>query len=232
MSRSPVDKPSLQIRCFCKKQRPWNTFTLKKLIVTHLVETFIAINGTIRSITVPATARHWSLCVAKRIQPTTTPFQINFNIILPSKPMSSKKSPLPCYTSAHLILPDLVILTIFSEEYILWSSSLCNLLQPRVASCHLGPALLLSTLSNERCPYSTKTVAVVSTSEYFLMFFKLYGTTHDKPYRFAWTVLMASWYESQENYTFKYSGEYSSYQVIFEVLGGRKGSAKHEPDIG
>ena len=47
---------------------------------------------------------------------------------------------------AHLILTDFITRTIFGEQYISLSSSLCSFLNSPVASPLLGPNILLSTL--------------------------------------------------------------------------------------
>jgi hypothetical protein len=47
---------------------------------------------------------------------------------------------------AHLILLDLIILIIFSQECKLCSSSLCNFVHVSVTFCLLGPNILLSLL--------------------------------------------------------------------------------------
>ena len=94
--------------------------------------------------------------------PTSYFLNTHFNIILPSKPASSKwslslrfphqnlvyTSPLPTRArfTAHLIFLDLITRIIFGEEDRSLSSSLCSFLHSSVISSLLGPNTLLCTL--------------------------------------------------------------------------------------
>ena len=87
---------------------------------------------------------------------------VNFNIIIPSAPGSSKwdlsirayhqnpvcTSPLLVRATcpAQLILYDLITRTIFGEQYTLLSSSLCSFLHSPVTSSLLGLNISISTL--------------------------------------------------------------------------------------
>ena len=74
---------------------PWNRVLPEKLTVPQLLKKFPAFYGTRRFITAFTTARQLSLFLARSIQsmPLSHFSKINFNIILPSTPGSSKWSP-------------------------------------------------------------------------------------------------------------------------------------------
>jgi hypothetical protein len=118
------------------------------------VEKFPTFYGTRRFITVFTGARHLSLSSTRLIQSTPSHVyrKIHFNIAyhprrgLPSGLFRSGFptrivyafiiSPIRVTCPAHPVLLDLIIL-IFSEEYKLWSSSLCSFLQLPVTSLNV-----------------------------------------------------------------------------------------------
>jgi len=156
-----------------------------------------ALHGTQRCISMFTRSWHWSLSWAICIQ--FTPFHcISLRPILISYclcldvPRDLFPSGFPtnilyaflislmsATCSSHLIILDLLTLTMFGEAYKLWSTSLCILLHPPATSSLLGPNILLSTLFSHTfnlcsslslrnqvsCPY--KTTGKLYSSVYF-----------------------------------------------------------------
>jgi hypothetical protein len=73
---------------------PWSSIVLKKLIVAHLVNEFLALYVTERFITVFTRAHHWSLSCARLILSTSSHLFLKdqFYVILPFTPRFAKRT--------------------------------------------------------------------------------------------------------------------------------------------
>ena len=114
---------SLRVKTYTDLLTPWSKALLEKLTGSQFIKKIPAFYGTWRFITSFTSARRLSLSWSKSIQFMSLPshfLRIHFNIIIPSKPWSSKwspslsfphqnpicTSPFPIYATcpAHLIL--------------------------------------------------------------------------------------------------------------------------------
>ena len=144
---------------------PWCRVLLEKLTGLQLVKKFPAFHGNRRFITALKSVRHLSLSWASpihSIHPHPTSWRsvlilsTHLRLGLPSRFLPSGfptktlynplSLPIRATCPAHLILLDFITRTILGEEYISFSSSLCNILHSPVTSSLLGPNILLSTM--------------------------------------------------------------------------------------
>ena len=164
----------------------WCRVLLEKLTGLQLVKKFPAFHGTQRFITALTSVRHLSLSWASPIQsiyphPTSWTsvliLSTHLRLVLPSGlfpsgfPTKTLYTPLssPIHTTCpvHFILLDFITCTILGEEYISFSSSLCNLLHSPVTLSLLGPNILLNTtFSNTLSSLSSRDVSDQASHPY------------------------------------------------------------------
>ena len=155
-----------------------NTVLLEKLTGLQLVKKFPAFQGTRRFITALTSVRHLSLSWTIPIQ-SIYPHPISWRSVLilsthlrlglpsghfpsgfPTKTLYTPlSSPIRATRPVHLILVDFNTRTILDEEYISFSSSLCNLLHSPITSSLLGPNILNTLVSNTLSFISSRNVS-------------------------------------------------------------------------
>ena len=157
----------MHLRLLAYLLTPWSRVLLEKLTGSQLVKKFPAFYGTRRFITTFTSARHLSLSCASLIQsmtphltfwrsvlillshlhlglpsglfPSSIPTKILYTLLL---------SPVLATCHTLLILLDLITWTIFGEECISLSSSLCSFLHSPVTLSLLAPNILSTVFSN------------------------------------------------------------------------------------
>jgi len=125
-------------------------------MVTQLVKKFPAFHGIPRLITLFTTTHHWTLFQWTHFFKSTLTLSSYQHLGFPSGLFPSNfltkilyaflNSPMCATHPVNHIFLDLLTLIAADEEYKLWSSSLCSLLQPPATSSLLGPIILLITL--------------------------------------------------------------------------------------
>ena len=163
-----VQSPSWEANCFAVSQEiPRISWNPKVHYRTHKRPPTVSILGQPNPVHIP----------------TSHLLEIHPNIIHPSTPRSPQSFPslrfphqdpiqpplLPIRATcpAHLLLLDFITCTILGEEYISFSSSLCNLLHSPVTLSLLGPNILLNTtFSNTLSSLSSRDVSDQASHPY------------------------------------------------------------------
>jgi hypothetical protein len=113
-----------EVHCYAHRSPP-SVHSLSQINSVHTIQSYL------RSILVISPLAH-----------VAVPSGLFYSVIFHQNRILIPLLPIHAACPAHLILLDLIFVIVLSEEWKLWSSSLCNFLQPPIISYLFSPYIL------------------------------------------------------------------------------------------